>query len=51
MRTDDFHRQLVELVRAAAANGVDVRGGWSCESTTDRGTAWAVEITELVRER
>jgi hypothetical protein len=42
---EEFQRQLTRLVRAAAANGVEVRGGWACQD--DGGGAWDVEIVEV----
>jgi hypothetical protein len=48
MTNDEFQRQLTELLRAAAAGGVDVRGGWACQSDGD--VDWDVEIVEVARD-
>ena len=42
---EQFHDALRRLVTGAAANGVDVRGGWAVAA--DEGPSWDVEITRL----
>jgi hypothetical protein len=49
MTEDEFQRQLSELLRAAVAGGVDVRGGWACQSDRDD-VDWDVEIVEVARD-
>jgi hypothetical protein len=45
---EDLHEGLRAAVTGAAANGVDVCGGWSIER--DDGTvAWDLEVTRLAR--
>ncbi|WP_255153126.1 HalOD1 output domain-containing protein [Halorarius halobius] len=45
---DEFHEALQRLVTEAAANGVDVRGGWP---VVDDGSdeSWELEITKIAR--
>lgn len=41
-----FNTALIRLLQTAAANGVDVQGGWECR--TDDGTHdWEAVIVEL----
>lgn len=43
----EFHDALAALVTTAAANDVDLKGGWDVR-TADAGQAdWTVEITEI----
>jgi hypothetical protein len=51
MTPDEFHRQLTGLLRTAAANNIDVRGGWFCESSPTRTADWDIEIVEIARNR
>lgn len=45
---DEFHEALQRLVTEAAANGVDVRGGWPVlDDESD--DSWGLEITEISR--
>lgn len=41
-----FQERLTRLVRAAAANGVEVRGGWPVENPDESG--YDLEIVETV---
>lgn len=43
---EEFHRTLSALVSAAAANGVDVEGGWTCEANPGD-EQWDVVISAL----
>ncbi|MFC7200782.1 hypothetical protein [Halospeciosus flavus] len=43
---EEFQRALSKLVSAAAANGVDVEGGWTCEANPT-GEEWDVVISVL----
>lgn len=45
MTDEEFHCQLTQLLQTAAANGVDVRGGWACQ-TEDDNTDWDIEIID-----
>jgi hypothetical protein len=50
MTDEEFQKQLIQLLHTAAANGVDVRGGWVCRSDgTD--TDWDVEVVEVAADR
>lgn len=51
MSETEFQRQLTQLLRAAAANGIEVRGGWTCQIDGDDGTACDVEIVEVANRR
>lgn len=47
MDGESFQAELVRLIRAAEADGVDVEGGWSCDG--DAGLPeWGIEIYEVV---
>lgn len=50
MTAKEFHDQLIQLVRAAEANGVGVEGGWVCQTNGDD-AAWDIEIIEVARNR
>lgn len=43
-----FEELLVELVRSAHENGVDVEGGWGDRSERPETPNWSVEIYEIV---
>ncbi|WP_255150158.1 HalOD1 output domain-containing protein [Halorarius halobius] len=45
---DEFHEALQQLVTDAAANGVDVRGGWPIVDD-DREDSWELVITKIAR--
>jgi hypothetical protein len=42
----ELNAGLAELLRRADANGVDVKGGWSCHTDGDR-PDWDVVVTEV----
>ena len=43
----DFHDALHEILVAATANGVDVRGGWPIRTDGGDTPDWDLEIVEL----
>lgn len=47
---DEFGERLAQLLSAAAANGVDVRGGWVCRSEEPGCPDSEVVIVELAPE-
>lgn len=51
MTVEEFQDRLAQLLRTAAANGVDVRGGWPCQPARDGERAWDVEIVEVAHRR
>lgn len=47
--SDVFQQRLDALVSAAAENGVDIAGGWTCE-TNPGGEVWDVVATKVERD-
>lgn len=48
---EEFQRQSTQLLRTAAANDIDVRGGWLCRTDGDGTADWDLEIVEVAAER
>jgi hypothetical protein len=47
MTDEEFHRQLTQLLQTAAANDIEVRGGWACQTDGEETTAWDIESVEV----
>jgi predicted extracellular nuclease len=48
---EEFQRQLTQLLRAAVANDIDVRGGWLCRTEGDGTADWDLEIVGVAADR
>lgn len=49
MTDDEFEARLVELLRAARVNGVDIEGDWADRNPDSDAPDWGIEIYRVAK--